>query len=197
MFPSTDLQGLWENIWHELTSAVRDRQHPFRLPAVATVSPEGEPAVRTVVLRHVHSEQRRVDFYTDARSPKVKHLQHQPRASWHFWDPSRQVQIRLMTQVTLHRDGDAIARQRWENCPMASRLAYAKEIPPGQRMKDSTEDRLPSLDDHPGEQKGQENFVVVMGSVDQIDFYEIMGHRHRRAQWSMTRAGIHGEWIAW
>jgi pyridoxine/pyridoxamine 5'-phosphate oxidase len=44
---------------------------PLAHPSLATVSPDGLPDARTVVLREVDPDQERLVFFTDARSPKV------------------------------------------------------------------------------------------------------------------------------
>lgn len=44
-------EGIWESLWRTLERGVADAAHPARRPTFATVSPEGWPEARTVVLR--------------------------------------------------------------------------------------------------------------------------------------------------
>ncbi len=192
-----DLQPLFENIWQDLARAVSDRAHPFRLPAVATVTLGGNPSVRTVVLREVDIGRRQLVFYTDARSPKVEDIRQQRRLAWHFWDPGRQIQLRIATSATLRQGDDPGAYERWKSCPLASRLAYLKSRSSGTEIDSPAEDRLPidvSLEDT---EEGRANFVVVEGCFEELDFYEIQPDLHRRAQWRMGESGLVGRWISW
>lgn len=68
---------------------------------VATVSPEGLPAVRTVTLRGLSTEGFPY-FFTDARSRKADHLRENPRVALHAWFPGTREQFRLSGRATLH-----------------------------------------------------------------------------------------------
>lgn len=197
MFETNDLHLLFANIWQELARAVGDRSHPFRLPSVATVTAAGEPAVRTVVLRDVDRSDYRLDFYTDARSPKVRDLRHRARVCWHFWDPVRQIQLRWTGGALLHEEGSSEALERWRNCPLASRLAYAKERASGEEIVDPAEDHLPSAEPAAASEAGRSHFVVVETRIERCDFYHILPNRHRRAQWWIDGGEAVGRWVAW
>ena len=177
-------------IWRSLSSAVNDASHPYRLPAVATMSPPEGPAVRTVVLRAVNAEQRTLEFHTDRRSAKVAELQAEDRLAWHFWDPVRQIQLRMRSRASLHV-ADVIAEARWATCPASKRLAYARETPPGAVLAEMQWIDAAAEGTDEAVERGWTNFAVVIGVVEQIDFYEIRGTSQRRA--SFTREG--NEWI--
>jgi pyridoxamine 5'-phosphate oxidase len=61
--------------------------------ALATVSPDGQPSVRAVLLRDMN--ERGFVFFTNYESRKAKELQHNPRAAMLFlWVPlERQVRV--------------------------------------------------------------------------------------------------------
>ncbi|MEO1273648.1 MAG: pyridoxamine 5'-phosphate oxidase, partial [Myxococcota bacterium] len=52
----------------QLARGVHDRHSQFRTPTLVTVSPEGHPAARTVVLRHFDRNTRTLTLHTDRRS---------------------------------------------------------------------------------------------------------------------------------
>jgi hypothetical protein len=197
MTTSPDLDQLWIRIWDDLARAVDDRQDPYRLPAVALVTADGDPSVRTVVLRQVESESARLHFFTDARSPKVEYLRRRPRVAWHFWDARRQTQLRLVSSVTLHKGEDPTALARWRACPLASRLAYLKPVASGEELADPGMDQLPSEVSPEASEAGQKNFVVVTGHVEHLDYYHIGPDHHLRAEWVMKDSGPAGRWIGW
>lgn len=92
--------------------------------ALATVEPDGSPAVRMVLLKHADADG--FVFYTNLESPKALALRAQPKAELCFyWNPpGRQVRIRgPVTQVT-EDEADAYFATR----PYMSRLgAWASE----------------------------------------------------------------------
>ncbi len=65
--------------------------------ALATVTPEGDPAVRTVLLKDVDADG--FVFFTHYESPKGRHLAHRPRASLHFYWPDLERQVRITGSI--------------------------------------------------------------------------------------------------
>ena len=73
------------NIWNELQSALSNRQHGWRTLTLATLSSDGLPDARTLVLREIAPEAQRLTIYTDKRSPKVYQISQHPNVSIVFW----------------------------------------------------------------------------------------------------------------
>ena len=94
-----DLLGSLAHAWDMLEAGARDRSVPFHLPALATVDDEGQPHVRTVVLRDCNRGERWLRFNTDRRSPKVNHIRTNPKAALHFYDKFEKVQLRLRVRL--------------------------------------------------------------------------------------------------
>ena len=94
-------------IWQALQAA-GERGHPWRLMTLATVTPDGLPDARNVVLRRVAPEQRELYFYTDARSPKVRQITEQPRGVLVMWSPPLGWQLRLQVEMTVMTSGLAV-----------------------------------------------------------------------------------------
>lgn len=76
-----DLDTLHDQAWQRLIRGVRDRHAPARHPSLATVSPDGFPQVRTVVLRAADRSHQRLEIHTNLFSAKVEDLRHTPHAS--------------------------------------------------------------------------------------------------------------------
>jgi len=91
----TEPKIIFSCIWDELTKAISNRQHGWRTLTLATISPDGLPDARTVVLREVDSEKQQLTIYTDKRSPKVLHLTLQPSVSLVFWCTKLNWQLRI------------------------------------------------------------------------------------------------------
>ncbi|MGQ9866759.1 MAG: Npun_F5749 family FMN-dependent PPOX-type flavoprotein [Pseudanabaenaceae cyanobacterium] len=110
---------------------------------LATVSPTGEPANRTVVFRGFAENSDDLQFVTDRRSAKVKHLQTNPRAEacWYFVETREQYRIAGPVQIVTDDERlplwealSAKARQQFvwppPGQPRAAREAFAVEAPP-------------------------------------------------------------------
>ena len=57
-----------KDIWSELNSSLKQRNHPFHIFAVATINNQSKPDVRNVVLRDVDEKSKSITFHTDKRS---------------------------------------------------------------------------------------------------------------------------------
>lgn len=95
--------------WREPFERALRRNAPQAEVQVATVSPEGLPAVRTVDFRGFSVEGQPL-FFTDSRTRKADHLRTNPRLMLHAWFPRTQEQLRLAGRATLH---GARAEQPW------------------------------------------------------------------------------------
>ena len=90
-----ELDKIQSNIWDELQSALSNRQHGWRTLTLATLSSDGLPDARTVVLREVAPEAKRLTIYTDKRSPKVFQISQHPNVSMVFWCSKLNWQLRI------------------------------------------------------------------------------------------------------
>jgi pyridoxamine 5'-phosphate oxidase len=159
--------------WDLLELAASGFDEPFRTPAVASAGTNG-PEVRTVILREVRPQQRRVLFYTDARSPKVGQMAGQNSVTWMFYDPSRRLQVRARGTASLHRD-DLLARRCWEDCSEANRRNYRALQAPGSALQKQGQDLSA------GNLNGRENFLVVATEFSHLDVLLLGAQSNRRA----------------
>ncbi len=122
-------QGIWDKVWSTLGRGVADAKHPARRPTFATVSPDGWPEARTVVLRSADRASAMVSVHTDLYSDKIASLRAVPRTALHIWDPKQDLQIRLQAEVTI-LSGDA-TRALWDKIPDHAQQSYGVAPPPG------------------------------------------------------------------
>ena len=90
---------------------------------LATVRDDGEPAVRTLVLRDVDS---RYAVYFNATSPKFEQIRESKTVEALLWYPSIQIQYRL--RCALQPIPSGIVHDQWQNKPDITRRvdqAYA------------------------------------------------------------------------
>jgi pyridoxine/pyridoxamine 5'-phosphate oxidase len=125
---ASDLSQLYAEVWTRLTRGIHDRHAPARHPTLATVTPQGRPQARTVVLRAANKTPGTLDIHTDLGSAKVEDLRVTPFAALHVWDSSAHLQLRLEAQVTILTGQDVASI--WDGVPAASRLSYGITPPP-------------------------------------------------------------------
>lgn len=164
-------------IWQELQRATHDRHHEWRAPVLASVAADGSADARSVVLREVLPVQRRLVFYTDARSPKLAQLQHEPRAALVCWSRRLGWQLRLRAHCRPLDEPAALAA-RWQRVADSPGAAdYLAPRAPGSELTDQTEG-----DDQP-------HFAVVEAEVLSIDWLELHRAGHRRAAFGAAGGG--------
>lgn len=177
-----DLASLHEQVWSRLVRGIGDRHAPSRHPTLATISADGRPQARTVVLRAVDPRTRVLEIHTDPKSAKVAGLQVTPFAELHVWDPSAHLQTRLAAEVTI-MTGAGIAAT-WARLPDVARSSYGVIPPPG-RPIDGDLDYVRTAD--------PAAFTVLQLRVSAIDVLHL-GSDHRRARFERDR-DWQGQWL--
>ena len=151
--------------WRQPFEAALQRNAPPAEVQVATVTPEGSPAVRTVLLRGMSVEGDPY-FFTDTRSRKADHLRENPRLALVAWFPKSGEQFRLSGRATLHgwHAEGAWAELRhhvWAALPPHEQQFFLGP-PPGQT--------LIKLEEHPVPPGPPQEFLVVSLEVTEADW---------------------------
>ncbi len=184
MRPSTPrietLGQIEQALWAQLALAIHEREHAWRVLALATV--EGPRAVaRNVVLREVAHDKHELLFYTDTRSPKVQQLRLQPMASLLGWSSALGWQLRLEVTLAVADSGLEVS-SRWARVKLSrSAQDYLAARPPGT-----------PVDDFEPERGSRAYFGVVTAQVTAMDWLELHAHGHRRARFDEQGA----RWLA-
>ncbi len=177
------LGGLKSRVWETLARGVAEADHPARLPSFATLSADGWPEVRTVVLRSVSHRDHSLTVHTDLHSEKVRSLRAHPRAALHIWDAEQALQLRLQAEASIAFGADT--RALWDEIPDHAQQSYGVVPPPGARI----ETALDYV-----KQPDPASFAVLTCRIVAIDVVHL-GPDHRRAQF--TRASNWaGQWLA-
>ncbi len=162
---------------------MRDRRAPSRHPTLATVTPEGKPQARTVVLCAADKGTGTLDIHTDLHSAKVAELRRTPFAALHVWDAAARLQMRLEATATILTGPDAAVV--WAGVPDASRQSYSILPRPGQPITEALDY---------AKRPDPAIFAVVRLTVQTIDALHL-GPHHRRARFDRN-AGWDGIWLA-
>ncbi|RUR34138.1 pyridoxamine 5'-phosphate oxidase family protein [Vreelandella nanhaiensis] len=173
---------LYDHLWARLIQGVGDRHTPARHPTLVTVSENGMPQARTVVLRGADKQAATLAIYTDIHSEKVNALSATPVAALHVWDAGEQLQIRIKANVTI-LTGESVSEQ-WQRLPEHTRSAYSSSPAPGEPIADSLAyTKTPD----------KSAFAVLWLDIQAIEALHL-GQCHRRAAFKRTDNWA-GQWL--
>ncbi|MEM1136159.1 MAG: pyridoxamine 5'-phosphate oxidase family protein [Bacteroidota bacterium] len=167
-----NLQELSDNLWTELVKGKVDKKHDFRYPVLGSMSQNGYPEIRTVILRDVLISERKLIFFTDYRSPKVMQLKAQPKASLLFYHYKKKLQLRISGIVTLYNK-DSLAKKYLSKLPEIALKDYLSITAPGKKVNNSLNELLTY-------KKAFENFTVVQIETTKIDYLQLKLEGHER-----------------
>ncbi len=166
-------------LWQQLALAVRDKQHAWRTPVLATVDAEGADA-RTVILRDVDANARTLLFYTDARSAKAQQISASPPGTFGtlvMWSPALGWQLRLRVVLSVETSGLRVT-SRWARLKLTPAAQdYLSPLPPGS-----------AVDAPAPARESREHFAVLAASVQSVDWLELHAQGHRRARFDAAGA---------
>lgn len=173
-----ELKTLHEHAWQRLIRGVHDRHAPARHPTLATVSLDGLPQARTVVLRAADRATQWLEVHTNLLSSKVEELRTTPAAAVHIWDRGSSLQIRLRVDATIITG--AQTADAWSAVPERSRSAYGSDHRPGQPIASALAyAQAPDPD----------AFAVLHLAIRSMDLLHLGIPHHRRAEFSR-----HDDW---
>ena len=143
-----------------------ERGHAFRNAQLATVSPEGRPGLRTVILRAFDRTPPTLEFHSDARAAKVRDIGHASHVALLAWSAGDRLQLRFEGTATLHR-ADDLARTRWDALSETARAPYGLRATPGHAV--ATPDGL----DHLPPTERFQQFTVVRIALTSADILRL------------------------
>ena len=164
-----DLGEFLDHAWSLLTRGVADPKSVAKNPTFSTISEEGFPAMRTVVLRRADRIANCLEIHTDIQTNKVFSLKKNNLAGLHFWIPKAKFQIRASVVVDI-LTGSKVEGQ-WNKIPMHSRVSYGSKPSPGIEINGPFDyQKLPK----------QDNFAVLRCDIRELDLL-YLGALHQRA----------------
>ena len=177
-----ELDEIEASIWTELERSVALRpraaageaeatesQHEWRVAVLATVD-DGQADARSLVLREVDAAERRLIFYTDARSPKVRQIEQSPQGTLIFYSRKLGQQLRMQVRLNVETAGLAVS-SRWAKLQTtAGARDYLSVAAPGRPL------------DAPLSELGvRGHFAMIEAMAETVDWLELHPEGHRRA----------------
>ena len=167
-----------------LSSAIhRNRSKPHsRYFQLATITPEGYPANRTVVFRgFLDDELNRLKIITDSRSAKIQDIEHQAiaEACWYFTKTREQFRIagelHLITTNTTDPNLQQARQTTWQNISDSARSQFAWPKP-AQPAADKAEFDI----EPPDVETPLNNFCLLLLTPTKIDHLQLKSDPQQR-----------------
>jgi pyridoxamine 5'-phosphate oxidase len=169
------LEALEEAIWAALTDGSKNNHSGFRFLHLASVNAANEAETRTVVLREVYSSKQIIQIHTDARSEKIKQIQHNPIVSVSVYDKETRVQLRLKGRCEIFHN-DELTTSILQNISPEAKRTYGLTI--HETLKNQKNQQL-HAEYHP--ESVRNNFVVLQLSIEKINFLHLGEAYHTAA----------------
>lgn len=152
-------------------------QPQSRYVQLATVTPQGYPANRTVVFRGFVEGSNCLKFVTDSRSRKIAELRHCDHAEvcWYFEKSREQFRIHGVITALDHANPHPLWHQAWHDLSPAGRSQFAYPEPGQPRLESSAFD-LPPTD----AQSPLSTFVVLLLEPLWVDHLQLRGDPQNR-----------------
>jgi PPOX class probable FMN-dependent enzyme len=169
----------------------RNRSKKFsRYFQLATVTPEGTPANRTVVFRGFVDDTNQLKVVVDTRSNKIEQIHQQPQGEICWYFTQTREQFRLAGELTLvtadHRD-PSLTRERqttWEDLSAKARSQFVWSDPGEPRKADD-----PAFSKSPPDAKTPlSNFALLLLDPHTVDHLELRGNPQNRYLYYLDQA---------
>jgi pyridoxamine 5'-phosphate oxidase len=166
-------------IWQQLQRASVDKHHEWRSPVLVTNGLDECPDARTVILRNVNIDAKKLTFYTDSRSPKVAQLLANPNALLVFWSKRLNWQLRIRVTICVETDGE-LAKNTWQKVKQSPTAKdYLSTEAPGSLLQN-----MPNVDvgvESLANSQNQSYFAMLTAQVQSIDWLALNRAGHQRA----------------
>ncbi len=190
-----DFDEVRRDLTTRLTQAGNDRKVPMHSPVVVT----SDVDARVMVMREFDGEAWTLRFHTDARAPKVKVIEADPRVAVLFYDKAAKVQIRARGTAEVLRDAP-VTQAAWERSDNFARRCYLGDGPG--TLGDAPTSGLPTEFEgvEPNDEQvipARENFAVLLVTLTELDWFYLAHTGHVRAQFSRGQADAwEGRWVS-
>ena len=179
----SDLSEFLDQAWVLLMRGVVDAKFASRNPTFSTISEEGFPTMRTVVLRRADRMSNCLEIHTDLKTNKVFSLKKSNFAGLHFWIPKAKFQIRASVIVDILTGSEVEAD--WSRIPMQSRVSYGSVPRPGVEIKGPFDyKKIPQ----------QDCFAILRCNIKELDLL-YLGDIHQRAVYKIGEPLV-SVWVA-
>ena len=184
-----NLEEIQNKYWSMLDDAVTNRGSPFRIPVFMCAN-QDEIDGRIVVLRKSDRKKNLLQFHTDFRSPKVKILKKNNKASLLFYDKEEKIQLRVKVDCEIN-NRNSTTEESWKKTQHISRRCYLTDSPPGTISENPTSGMISQLEDFDytmeQSEEGYKNFTVIKCKIKSAEWLYLAAKGHRRAKFDFEK----------
>ncbi len=173
-------------IFRELSIAVQEYNHPFRLFTLGSTDGH-RTKLRMVVLRH-WDEENKPWIFTDGRSTKIAHFQEKEEASLLFYDSNRQLQVSMQATPILHK-GTPVAESFWALINDTAKRLYQTRLAPGTAV------RFPEEGAARSNKIDAAHFIQVSFEPKSLEVLQLTKTFHLRASFMLEDGEWKGSWL--
>lgn len=188
------LDGSYERAWALIEQGVVNRKSGFHTLSVSSITQEGTPTSRIVVLRGAERNDFQIRFHTDNRSRKTSEFSQNPNVCLLFYDARLKTQLRLDGIATVHKDTE-LRENAWKETRPFSRICYRVDPGPGVIVDNPLDVKQfpePQFEDH-----GYDAFTPVTVRVSRMEWLYLAAKGHRRAEYDLKADGTYsGRWVS-
>ena len=188
----TDLDSVLSTAWRLLSRGARDTKFDGHIVHVATVTGEGFPTIRSVVLRGFDQRTRTLRFHTDSRSRKSSEVFERPQIAAHLYAKRQKIQLRMLCRATLHHR-DTASSAAWRSMQEMSRRCYHQVQPPGTVLEAPT---MVTSESDLDADRAYDNFAVVAATIQKLEWLYLSAAGHRRALFDWRNGKETATWLA-
>ena len=185
-----NLEEIQNKYWSMLDDAVTNRGSPFRIPVFMCAN-QDEIDGRIVVLRKSDRKNNLLQFHTDFRSPKVKILKKNNKASLLFYDKEEKIQLRVKVDCEIN-NRNSTTEESWKKTQHISRRCYLTDSPPGTISENPTSGMISQLEDFDytmeQSEEGYKNFTVIKCKIKSAEWLYLAAKGHRRAKFDFENS---------
>ncbi len=167
--------------WDHASHGVSNRHSPFHTPTLTTITSQGGPSPRTVVLRVADQEDRLLACHTRLDAVKVSEVGQNQRVAWHVYDRVSKLQVVYFGSATVKHAGDFV-EERWDQTGPGGRACYERPLAPGTPVGTATQPDASS--------DGRPTFAVLTCRCDEIDWLYL--HHAGHVRWRFNF--LHNAW---
>ncbi len=193
-----DLDATFAHAWHLWVRGGKDRRSAFHTPVVATITPDGAPQARVMVLRQADMARRSLRFHTDTRSTKVAELGRNPAITVLGYDPGHKIQLRVRGRGIVDAASPE-AEAAWDRTSLPSRKCYLADPAPGTPSPEPTSGLAPdwaTRDPLEAESlAGRAQFAILLVEVVELEWVYLAASGHRRARFTWQDDSWEKTWL--
>ena len=186
------LENINKEIWNLIESGVNDITSSFHFPSLSTITLDGNPTSRTVVLRSVNYEKKIMQMNNFSNNYNKN-----ANISMHIYDFNKKTQIRIVGQAMLNYNNKAW-EDAWNSSTIMGKECYSTPCNPS-TIIDNPEIIDKNIKDIKFKSDELDQFKVNFGRIDikirSIDWYYLLHTNPGRAKFTYNK-NIEMVWLA-